>query len=158
MPLTTIRHLSVSAGLSVILTATYLCSTSSIRADSHAAGLGEVPTLGEVMAEMGDLHRSLRRNLKNTKSAMEAVPTVRHMQRLAANSIMMSPSKSADLAAQDRPAFHLAFKREILRLISGLLDLEEAMMEGNLEEAKAINKTLGKIKSSGHKRFQREEL
>lgn len=158
MPLTTIRQLSLSAGLSIMLTAVYLCPTPSLRADSHAVATGQAPTLAEVMGEMGDFHRSLRRKLKDAESAMEAVPSVRHMQRLAASSMMMSPSKLEDLAEQDRPAFHLAFKRKMLRLISGLLDLEEAMMAGKIEEAKGINKTLGKIKSSGHKRFQREEL
>ena len=158
MPLITIQKLSVSAGLSAILAAVYLCPMPSLRADSHAATTFQTATLAEVMAEMGDLHRSLRRNLKNANSATGAVPTVRRMQRLAASSMMMPPSKSADLPEQERPAFQLAFKREMLGLISGLLDLEEAMMAGKIEEAKEINKTLGKIKSSGHKQFQREEM
>ncbi len=136
----------------------WLCPPSLLFADGHGAeGNGKAPSLMDLMDEIGDLHRGLRRSVKDADSAKEAVPDVRRMQRLAARSMMLVPAMAADLPASERPAFHLAYKREMVRLISGLLDLEEAMMAGKVEEAKTIYKGLGKIKAAGHKQFQREE-
>jgi len=127
-------------------------------ADSHAANAGdEALALPDLMKELGGSQRKLRRMIKDPASVTESLRIVRRMQKLTAAGMMGSPEKTSDLQVSERSAFLLAYKRQIVQLIGRLLDLEEALLQGDTKIGQEIFRDLGKIKSEGHRRFQRPE-
>ena len=123
-------------------------------ADTDKGGREAAVTLATVMGEFGGLHRALRKKVKDPNAVAVSLDLVRGMQGLAAKSLMLTPSMTSTLRMEEKASFLLGYKRQMVKLIGGLLDLEDALLQNDTGRAHECYRRLSKVKSDGHNKFQ----
>lgn len=118
---------------------------------------GEETPLGQAMEGMQGGMRGLRRQLENPDDLGTAIATVRKMQEHALVAFANPPAAQPGTADKDAALWTIEFHREILAVAGGLLDVEQALVEGRVDDAKASLGKLNDMKKAGHDKFQVED-
>ncbi len=141
----------VAAGMIAVVFA------ASARSDEEKPKEKAPPTLEQVMEKLGKAYGGLRRQVgkaEKTESSLELLATIEHA---AATGMMMPTTRGKALPEEEQPAFHLAYKRQMLKMLSAAYDVEEQLIKGDHAKAKELFKKLGGIRKVGHEQFQVEE-
>ena len=117
----------------------------------------EETELAKSMQAMNKAIRKLRRQVSKPEEADAALKSLNVMQNATAMSLGQLPAKAEVMSPGQRPKFLLGYKRKMLELYTALLDIEQAILKGDHDEAKKIYKTLSTIKKEGHSTYQEEE-
>jgi hypothetical protein len=113
--------------------------------------------LAEAMEHIGSGMRSLRKLMTEEGQAQAAIEIARDLQSNAATALGHPPAPPAGSDGTATALWNIAFRRQILGVLEGMLDLEQALVEGRLDDARSSYAHLNKLKAAGHDRFQIEE-
>ncbi|MFW6217455.1 MAG: hypothetical protein ACOC4K_00520 [Verrucomicrobiota bacterium] len=123
---------------------------------SAGAEAVEDTELYQKMEEMQSHYRTLGRGLR--RPTADDLPTlldaVQHLQLLTVETKSMTPYKAKSIEAEDRPAFVLAYRELQIKTLVTLLNMEEALLDSDFENANVFWDELKERKADGHEAFQ----
>ena len=109
------------------------------------------------MEGLGSGMRSLRKQMGDGGDVAQALETVRAMQEHATAAFGHPPTAPEGSDEKATAVWNLEFRRGVLQVALGLLDVEQALIEGRTDDARAGYAALNKLKSAGHDKFQLDE-
>ena len=122
----------------------------------QAPAAEEHTPLEEAMEGLKQGMRALRRGLGDQESANASVEVVRGMQQHALAALDHCPAPLTQVDAAGAAKWEIQFKRLQLQVCDELLQLELAIVEGRLEDAKAAYGRLNDLKGKGHDTYDPE--
>jgi hypothetical protein len=99
----------------------------------------------------------LRRALREDADVPAALAALAAMQEATLRAKLLEPPLAAKVAEGERPAFLRDFRKLLIRLATAQLALEPALLDGDLESARALFKELRAFEDQGHERFTEED-
>ena len=117
----------------------------------------EETELEEHMHKIEDSLRKLRRSLRDESKRDASLEEIAAMQREALEAKLLTPSMAEALPAAERAAMIRAFRRTMVDVIAGQLELEAAILDGDQEAARAAFRKVHDMEDAGHERFTIEE-
>ncbi len=117
---------------------------------------GENPSMGGSMKAMNRALKSLKDSIEDTSKTADNLKLIGDMERgciLAKNAPMPADmlKDAKDDAAKAKVSAH--FRRDMVRLAQALLQLELAIMDGKLSEAKSMLEEIEKEREHAHEEF-----
>lgn len=106
------------------------------------------------MKEVNSTLRLLRRTAGNEEKIAESLKHTRRLQVLFTEGRAEKPIMLEEVPEADRAKFLLDYQKMMLKVSRDLLDLEAALIEGDVEKAGEIRKTVNNWKKEGHKQFK----
>lgn len=101
--------------------------------------------------------RSLRRGLRDAETLPAALPVILEMQAAAQIAKAEVPVMAHGIADEkERAAFVVAYRKGMIATQKVMLELEEAVLAGDLEKCAALYKALGEGRDKGHDSFTEE--
>lgn len=101
--------------------------------------------------------RQLRRGLRDAENLPAALPIILEMQQAAQVSKTEIPKMAAGIDDEkERAAFVSAYRQGMIATQKMMLDLEAAVLEGNLEKCTELYNALKDSQDKGHDRFTDE--
>lgn len=98
--------------------------------------------------------RSLRRGLRSAETLPTALPVILDMQAAAQIAKAEIPKMAEGIADEkERAAFVVAYRTGMIATQKMMLELEEAVLAGDLEACAKLYTALGEGKDKGHDRF-----
>lgn len=137
--------------------ASALCAFTSLQAQEPkpAAHEEKETELDGTMGKVNAAFRKLRRQAGDATKNEESLKLVAEMKAAAQESAKLVPAKASDFTGADREKFISEFHARMKTFIGDITRLEDALKAGKNDEAAKIADELQKMKSSGHKEFQR---
>lgn len=99
----------------------------------------------------------LRRALREDADVPEALAAVAAMQEATLRAKLLEPPMAAKIPEAERPAFLRDFRKLLIRLATTQLALETALLDGDLESARALFKEVRAFEDQGHERFTEDD-
>lgn len=97
--------------------------------------------------------RALRADLSDATKLTARLGLVLEMQNAAKAAKVLLPPIAEQQPESERAAFAVAYRKEMIAVEEELLRLERAILDSNLEAAKASYKALKQMEEDGHARF-----
>lgn len=119
-------------------------------AQEPAAGQEEESPLAQRMEVMDKGMKALRRSVGDAAKTADNLTLVRGMKAAALESLPLCPEPFTPMDATQKEVWRIGFERRMLAVADGLLLLEQALIEGRLEDAKKQYEAMGKLKKEGH--------
>jgi soluble cytochrome b562 len=95
--------------------------------------------------------KALRRSVADAAKAADNAALVRGMKDAALAALPLCPEPLKPAADdKEKALWRIGFERRILALADGLLTLEQALVEGRMDDAKKQHEALGKLKKESH--------
>lgn len=113
--------------------------------------------LHEGMNQLNRSLRTLRKSLRDESRDAESLLVVAEAERGASRCKTETPPLTAQQPEAERAAYVAEFRRALIEVQRGLLDVEEALLAGDREGAQARLKAVKKLEGPGHDRFAPEE-
>ena len=115
---------------------------------------------GEHTEEGGPLHdamealdrgmKGMRRSITDPEKVGENLDRVRGMQTAAITAWGLTPETFTPMSETEQVIWRIGYQRKMLAVTDGLLQLEQALVEGKLEAAREIYSQLTGLKKEGH--------
>jgi len=118
---------------------------------------GEDGPLAEAMGELKDNMRALRKTLGSPEKAEDGMAYAAGMRKAALLAFPLCPDAPQGFSKAEQVKWRVDFQRKILSVCDGTLQLELALAEGRMEDAKTIYKSLSDIKKEGHETYDPDE-
>lgn len=109
--------------------------------------------LEEHMHAVEDCIRKLRRSLRKPEQKADSLATLTELQVAAAHAKQEVPRMMASLPEDQRAAFQVAYRAEMLKLCRQILDVEEAVLADDADAVKAAFDSLRRLEDPAHERF-----
>jgi soluble cytochrome b562 len=128
------------------------------------SSVGSWRSLADEGGELEDAMYGLKNHLKKLSRALtpdtnaEALEHITEMQRIVIDAKGLVPSNLAEIPEAGRAKHQLAFRMEMLTLLTELIAIEVDVMEANYEGAmERLRGSLLEIRNRSHDKFQSEE-
>ena len=122
----------------------------------HPSAAGPEASLLDVMDEMKARLKSLSASC-TVKAQEPALAAVMEMQRLILVAKAFEPNTMADKPEAERPAHLTAYRKELLRTLKELADLEADLLDGNFDAAtKRVETSLPDLRDEAHEQFKKQ--
>ncbi|MSR42168.1 MAG: hypothetical protein EXS10_09765 [Phycisphaerales bacterium] len=123
-------------------------------------GRGENPSMGSSMKSMNRAMKSLKDSIGDASKTAENLQFIGEMERgcILAKNAPLPPGLlvgATDDAAKAK--LGSAFRKDMIKLAQALLELELAVMNGKLDDAKSMLEKIEEAREHGHKEFGVEE-
>ena len=106
------------------------------------------------MEQMKDELRSLQKTVADPAQNEATLKSLTHMQHLAIDGKLGAPSNMADVPADKQAAHKVAFRREMLKLVKDLAEVELLVIDGkNAEADKMVKSVIVADRDAGHDKF-----
>ncbi|MBT3711398.1 MAG: hypothetical protein HOG19_18280 [Gammaproteobacteria bacterium] len=112
--------------------------------------------LEEIMEEMKDHMRSVRKSIPDVKLHPQCLEDVQAMQQLAIDALPYCPEYSGE-AGIEQEKYKINFKRRLLVVADTLLELELALHSQNIEAAQEFYQRLKYAKKESHDVYDPED-
>lgn len=145
--LRTLTVLAVAGAGLLILPA---AASSWVRPQEPAGGEEKVSPLEEQMEKLDRGMKSLRRSVIDPAKAADNIVLVRSMKDAAVAGLPHCPEPFKPMSDTEKAVWRIGFERKLLETADGLLQLEQALVEGRFEDAKKQHETLAGLKKQGH--------
>lgn len=110
--------------------------------------------LGKQMESMNDAYKAFRKETDPVKGATQA----REAQKYALQSVSEIPALIKEMPeGPDKEKATLAYRKMIGKLYVSLCEVEEAFVNGKLDEVVKIVDSLKEMKKQGHEKFMKED-
>jgi hypothetical protein len=106
------------------------------------------------MKAINQAYRKLRSSLKDPERNAESLAQVLEIEQNAFAAKGLEPAQLVDVPQAERKAFLVEYRRTMVGLLKGILDLEVAVLEDKNEAASDLLKEINKMKLAAHKRFR----
>ena len=100
--------------------------------------------------------KTLKAQITDASKNKESLKLIDEMQKHFVAAKGMEPARAKKVSEAERPKFLADYRKAMVNLMSEMLKLETAVVDGKNDEAGTILKNLNKIKSDGHDKFQEE--
>lgn len=97
--------------------------------------------------------RGLRRSVRDPEKLEETLVALQEVQGAALRSKALVPTMAASVPEGERGAFIQAYRTEMIVLLEQLLAVEKAVIEGDVDGARALFKEVQALEDPGHERF-----
>jgi len=146
------KKITLALGLAAALVSTPLF------ANGDHGGMEGSP-LYEKMEKMQDHYRDLGRGLRRAspETAPDLIEATRQLQILAVECKSLEPYKTKEVPVGERSKFLLAYQIQMIDTIKTMLDIENALLIGNYEQADELFDKMKEERSKGHKEFKAED-
>ena len=104
-----------------------------------------------------DAIHDLRRSLKDPAKSADSLASIAKLQADAVVAKSELPRMLPHVPEAERPAFVVAYRREMVRLLEASLKLESAVLDGKPEPIKEAFEALRAMEDPAHDRFTEEE-
>lgn len=112
--------------------------------------------LDEIMEQLNGTARKLEKTIGAAEGAKEAAAALAKMQGLAIEAKGLEPRSAADVAADKKDAFLADFKKQLNKLITKLIEIENLVLDGKPKDAEAAFKTLKPFTKESHGKFKKD--
>lgn len=151
-----VRHFLPAAVAACAVVSLPFAFASQEPARAQEPGVEEGP-LHDAMETLDRGMKAMRRSVTDPEQVAANVERVRGMQAAAVSSFGLCPQPFAPMTDAEQTAWRIGFDRKVLAVADGLLQLELALVEGRLEEAKEIHSQLTGLKKDGHDGYTQPE-
>ncbi len=100
--------------------------------------------------------RALRRGIEKPEKSAEMIEVVQAMQQASLTAFSLCPEPLEEVDALGLAKWRTGFKKGQLAVCGTLVNLELALAEGRLEDAKELYGRLNDIKGNGHDKYDPE--
>ena len=114
---------------------------------------GDTPLEDEMIAA-NDALKKLKPQIADASKNASSLQLIQEMEKHFLAAKAMEPARAKKEA--NKAKFVADYQKAMIGLMSEVLKLEGAIVDNKNDEAAAILKNLGKIKSDGHEKFQEE--
>lgn len=111
----------------------------------------------EAMEELQSGMRTLRKGLGDPAKKDDTIALLQGMQRHASTAMLSEPHAPKDKSGKDLALWYCGYRKQLVRVLDTLIDVEMAVHEGDAEKAKAAYKSLGQMKKAGHDEYLVDE-
>lgn len=118
---------------------------------------GPETELGSHMEKLEDTVKQLRKNLKEPATYPAALEALESIQHHSLQAKKLVPAAAAKLPEAERAAFTRDYRKQMIEFLRHQLALEEALLDGNAEAAKAAFDKFREMEDPSHERFAPEE-
>jgi len=151
------KHLAPRLALVALLLAGALFAAPAVLPGQEPGATAEEHSpLEEAMDGLKQGMRALRRGLGDQETATAGLDTIRAMQEHALAAMHHCPAPLTEVDAAGAAKWEINFKRMQLMVCDTLLELELAVVEGRLDDAKALYGKLNDLKGKGHDTYDPE--
>jgi len=148
------RRTILSALLVPLLGVLALLALSLRSPEAGSAATVDEGPLAEAMEAIEDELRALREGMKKgAEGTPDCLRAVAALQVAAGEAKVAVPPMAEEKEGAERADFLREFRRSLIGMQRKLLDLEERLLDGKLEEAQALYKEVRRMEDSGHERF-----
>jgi len=109
--------------------------------------------LEDIMGTISSRHKRLRRTIPDAAMNQTSLKYLLEMQTACVEAKKYPPSKAAKVPESQRSKFVNAYKKGINQLISQLIVIENALLDGDQKAAQASYAKLLEIKKASHDKF-----
>lgn len=144
---------SVLAALSVALPLPLLASFALPLTAPAAAYAADESPIAEQMEIISAGMKQLRRALREEGQQEQCLTILAEIEKAALYAKVLTPPMAESLPEGDRPKFVADFRKTMVELITKMLALETALIDGETEAITAAFQALRAMEDSGHERF-----
>lgn len=101
--------------------------------------------------------KSLRRSLRDPEKREQSLELISQLQAATVTSKALIPRMVESLPEAERAAFLTGYREMMVDFLDHQLDLERALLAGDVEAAKAAFKPVHDMEDEGHERFTEDE-
>jgi hypothetical protein len=155
-----LKRFAVLVALVLILPFAAARARAAIAPQDGAKPAAEAEAEGPLQIAMETIEENLgrlRRALREDADVPEALAAVAAMQEATLRAKLLEPPLAAKIPEAERPAFLRDFRKLLIRLATAQLALETALLDGDLESARALFKEVRAFEDQGHERFTEED-
>lgn len=138
----------------VVATSLLLAPRWAAAKDHGQASKNDDRSLHDIMEDLGDEFRTLRRSVKDADKADQAWEALENIQLLTVAAKSKHPHQVEKLASEERDKVVRAYRLEMITLIEKSLQVERAILEGRTADAEAGVKEMLAIQKDGHREFK----
>ncbi len=109
--------------------------------------------LPDTMLELESALKKLRRSIRKEEEDAASLASLQRIQEAALRCKTLVPALAADLPEAERPAFLRAYRREMAAFLEKAVACEIALLDGDREKARALQKALADMETPAHERF-----
>jgi hypothetical protein len=113
--------------------------------------------LNNQMEDMDDAMKKLRRMIRKAEQNPASLKLLQEIQTKAVACKEMIPTRAAKVSEADRPKFVLAYRKEMAAVIIDLLQMEQALLDGDNAKAQEIYKAIGEREDKDHDQFMQKD-
>ena len=113
--------------------------------------------LNNTMEDMDEVFKKLRRSIRKAEQNEASLKLIQELQTKAVSCKDMVPTKAAKVPEADRAKFVVAYRKEMAAVIIDLLQMEQALLDGDNVKAQEIYKAIGEREDKGHDQFMQKE-
>lgn len=125
--------------------------------DDDKGRAGEHGALEQAMHRFEDHLRFLRRSLKEPAQDEQSLEHIWQAEQDALAAKALVPEMAAAIAEAERAAFVTDYRKEMVKLVAAMLELEAAFLSGDREATQAAYKAVKALEKPAHERFRVEE-
>ncbi|HIG11967.1 MAG: hypothetical protein ABGY71_12485 [bacterium] len=122
----------------------------------HAEDEDQSP-LAQGMSRLNRSLRTLRKALRDESRKAESLEAIVDAQRGVSQAKTEVPPFTAAQPEDEREAFVLAYRLQMIQVERDLLDLEKALLSGDDQAAQKMLRTVKRREGPGHEKFTEEE-
>ncbi len=152
-----ILFVTLSTLLLAALAGPLLPGTSTSLLAQEPEHVEEETPLQQNMSVINKGMRKLRRGLRKAESLPAALPVILEMQAAAHFCKTETPPLAARLEGDEKASFIQGYRLQVIGLQRLMLDLESAVVEGNMEQAQAVYQQMKATEDEGHEIYTEDE-
>ncbi len=137
--------MKLKALLTLLVTLT-IGFSASVRAEDDTP-------LAKNMSATNKLLRTLKRQIADPAKKDENVGMLEKIKTNVTEAAKLEPKKTKDVPAAEKAAYLDKYKKQLADLLKTFTDLQTAVKDGKLDDAKALFDKLSEEKEKGHKDF-----
>ncbi|MFT4540343.1 MAG: soluble cytochrome b562 [Planctomycetota bacterium] len=116
----------------------------------------EETVIESAMLELQSALKKLRRSVRKEDQQAASLEQIDIAQAAIVRAKKESPLRTTDEAEAARPEFLIAYRSAMIVMLRGLLELEEAILEGRIEDARALVSKIRDSEDPNHEKFMEE--
>ena len=114
----------------------------------------EVTPLGKKMREVNGILRSIGKSLGDESKAEANAEAVLRLQTLAIEAKAETPRLVAAMQGDERDEMEIGYRIQMNAFLSGLIELENAILKGEEKAAQKALRALNEAKAEGHGEYK----
>ena len=111
----------------------------------------------EAMDGLNTAHKKLKKQVADKAQVKTSIDLVREMQKHTVSAKILTPDRAGKTPESERVKFLASYQKAMNGLLVELLNIEDALLDGDTAKAEAGVKKLDDIKKKGHEQFQVQE-
>jgi hypothetical protein len=129
-------------------------------ADDAKKGAEEKVKKSELNNEMEDMDEAMKKLRRSVRKAEQNEASLKLLQEIQTKAVAckdMVPTRAAKVPEADRAKFVTAYRKEMAAVLIDLLQMEQALLDGDNSKAQEIYKAIGEREDKDHDQFMQKD-